>query len=171
MPGEGHCADPSVRLAYGYAQYGYPQWGNFLFTASASGGEPGVVNASTCPAWLTKVRNRAITEARPAGSPGSLAAAREMCSTVGMIIAGLMAAAFLGLIVASLVWHAWVFPAAIMALAIVWLFVDKPVEGPVIWSLPAEIGGVTVGDLVVLPAVAVGLELLRRAHRPGAVRA
>ena len=88
-----------------------------------------------------------------------------------MVTAGLMAAAFLGLIVASLVWRAWVFPAALLALAIVWLFVDKPVEGPVVWSLPAEIGGVTVGDLVVLPAVAVGLELLRRDHRRRAVRA
>jgi hypothetical protein len=50
-------------LAYGYAQYGYPHWGNFLITTNASGGEPGAVNASTCPAWLTNVRNRAITEA------------------------------------------------------------------------------------------------------------
>jgi hypothetical protein len=39
-------------LAYGYAQYGYPQWRNFLFTTNVSGGESGAVNASTCAAWL-----------------------------------------------------------------------------------------------------------------------
>jgi hypothetical protein len=88
-----------------------------------------------------------------------------------MATAGLMAAAFPGLIIASLAWRARVFPAVILALAIVWLFVDKPVEGPVIWSLPAEIGGVTVGDHVVLPAVAVGLALLRRDRQRRAVRA
>lgn len=52
-----------MRLAYGHAQYGYPQWRNFLFTTDVSGGESGAVNASTCAAWLTKVRNRAITGA------------------------------------------------------------------------------------------------------------
>jgi len=101
-------------LAYGYAQYGYPQWRNFRFTTNVSGGESGAVNASICVAWLTKVRNRAITEA---------------------------------------------------------LWPQAGQRGGRRLPAPAEIGGVMVGDLVVLPAVTVGLALLRRDHGQRAVRA
>jgi hypothetical protein len=94
---------------------------------------------------------------------GSLAEPWVMCSTVVVLVTWLVAAAFFGLVVASLIWRTWVFPAVVVVLAVLWIFVDKPVEGPVIWDLPAEIGGVTVGDLLVLPALAVGVGLLRRA--------
>ena len=49
-----------MRLAYGYAQYGYTQWRYLIFTANVSAGEPGAVNASICAALPDKVRNRPV---------------------------------------------------------------------------------------------------------------
>jgi uncharacterized membrane protein YedE/YeeE len=84
-----------------------------------------------------------------------------------MLVVWVMAAALAGLVAASVAWRTWVFPAGIMAVAVVRVFVDKPLEGPVVWDLPAEIGGVTAGDLVALAAFAVGLGLVWRALRQG----
>lgn len=81
---------------------------------------PGLAHrpGTAAPGQLNPSGSQPVTAAEPperqlpdqAGSPGGLAATWEMCSTVGMVTARLMAAAFLGLIVASLVLRAWVLP-------------------------------------------------------------
>jgi hypothetical protein len=82
-----------------------------------------------------------------------------------MLIASLIASAFLACLAASLAWPTWPWPASIVLLSFLWVFVNKSVEGPLVWKLPDDMGGVTVSDLLALPCLLVGLLLLLRARK------
>lgn len=83
-----------------------------------------------------------------------------------MLIAGLVLAALTGCLLAAFVTQASLWAFGVVILAAVWPFVNRPVEGPVIWHLPSE-RGVTVSDLLALLCFLLGLLLLRHARRVG----
>ena len=81
-----------------------------------------------------------------------------------VLIAWLLLAAMAASVVVAFVTEASLWAAGVVVLAVVWPFVNRPIEGPVLWHLPTE-RGVTVSDLLGLVCFVVGLFLLRRARR------
>ena len=53
---------------------------------------------------------------------------------------------------------------ALVVLALLWLIVNRPYEGPVLW-IPLRGHGLTVGDLLAVPAFTVAAALLRSGAR------
>jgi hypothetical protein len=73
QPWLGHCGDQgiaSVRLAYGYAQYGYTQRKYFVCVTNGSAGEPPRCTLAATRPLLTPVRYGAIMDGRmpPSGT-------------------------------------------------------------------------------------------------------
>lgn len=83
-----------------------------------------------------------------------------------MLIAYLVGAALATCVVAAFVTKTSLWAIGTVVLAVVWPFVNRPIEGPVIWHLPS-MHGVTVSDLLALLCFVLGLGLLRRARRAG----
>ena len=81
-----------------------------------------------------------------------------------MLIAYLVVAALVICVVAAFVTKTSLRAVGIIVLAVVWPFVNRPMEGPVVWHLPSD-HGVTVSDLMALLCFVLGLSLLRRARR------
>lgn len=84
--------------------------------------------------------------------------------TAQVLIAYLVGAALATSVVAAFVTNTSLWAAVTVVLAVVWSFVNRPIEGPVIWHLPYE-HGVTVSDILALMCFVLGLSMLRRARR------
>ena len=83
-------------------------------------------------------------------------------TVVMLVIACLALAALVGCLTAAVVRPACVWPAATAVLSVLWLFANKPLEGPTLWVVSAD-HGLTAADLATPACLIAAVWLLRRA--------
>ena len=82
--------------------------------------------------------------------------------TVVVLIAFLVLAALVGCLTAAVTRPTWLWPAGVIVLSVLWLFANKPLEGPTLWVVsPGH--GLTVADLATPTCFIAAIWLLRRA--------